>query len=123
MTDLSLQHPPSSPHLGPPTQGQSGPPGYSPTDWMQTDSTLERAKRFLFRHFERVLVVLLAASLLFIHRFIEYKLAFLSFYYLPIIAAGFLVGRRMAVWAAVFVVLLVGFIQAFQGLDGRAGLR
>lgn len=83
---------------------------------------LEQAKRFVFRHFERLLVLFLVASLLLIHNFIEYKLAFLSFYYLPIIAAGFLVGRQMAVWASLFIVLLVGFIQAMQGLDGHAGL-
>jgi hypothetical protein len=89
---------------------------------MSDSTTLERSKRFVFRHFERLLVVFLVASLLLIQQFIEYKLAFLSFYYLPVIAAGFLVGRRMAVWAAVFVVLLVCFIQIFQGLDGHAGL-
>lgn len=83
---------------------------------------LERAKRFAFRHFERLLVVLLVASLLLIHLYIDHKLAFLSFYYLPVIGAGFLVGRRMAVWASLLTVLLVGFLQAIQGLGGPAGL-
>ena len=73
---------------------------------MSDSAALEQAKRFVYRHFERLLVVLLVASLLLIQQFIVYKLAFLSFYYLPIIAAGFLVGRKMAVWAAVFVVLV-----------------
>jgi hypothetical protein len=103
------------------------PPGFSGTtdnrEPMSDGATLEQTKRFVYRHFERLLVVFLVASLLLIQQFIDYKLAFLSFYYLPIIAAGFLVGRRMAVWAAVFVVLLVSFIQAFQGLDGTAGLQ
>lgn len=94
----------------------SSPPAVNGTDY------LEQVKRFVNRHFERLLVLFLVASLLLIHRYIDYKLGFLSFYYLPIIAAGFLVGRRMAVWAALFVVLLVGFVQATQGLDGRAGL-
>lgn len=89
---------------------------------MSDDATLERSKRFVNRHFERLLVLFLVASLLLIHNFIEYKLAFLSFYYLPIIAAGFLVGRRMAVWAAVFVVSLVCFVQAMQGMNGHAGI-
>jgi hypothetical protein len=83
---------------------------------------LEQAKRFIYRHFERLLVLFLVASLLAIHFFVDYRLAFLSFYYLPIIAAGFLVGRKMAVWAAVFVVVLVAFIQANQGLNGDPGL-
>ncbi len=77
---------------------------------------------FVNRYFERLLVVVLVASLLLIQQFIEYKLAFLSFYYLPIILAGFLVGRRMAVWASVFIVLLVGFLQAFRGIESGAGI-
>jgi hypothetical protein len=92
------------------------------TGQMSDDATLERVKRFTYKHFERLLVVLLVASLLLINFYIDNKLAFLSFYYLPVIAAGFLVGQRMAVWAAVFVVALTLFIQAMQGLGGPPGL-
>ena len=89
---------------------------------MNEHVVVEDTKRFINRHFERLLVLVLVASVLIIHNFIEYKLAFLSFYYLPIIAAGFLVGRNMAVWASLFIVLLVGYIQAQAGLEGHAGL-
>lgn len=89
---------------------------------MNENVFLEQAKRFVNRHFEKLLVLLLVAATLVIHFFIEYKLAFLSFYYLPIIAAGFLVGRRMAVWAATLVVALVAYVQASTGLAGAAGL-
>jgi hypothetical protein len=89
---------------------------------MTDNVALEQAKRFVFRHFEKLLVLLLVATTLLIHFFIEYKLAFLSFYYLPVIAAGFLVGRRMAVWAAVFVVGLVAYLQASHGLTGTPGI-
>jgi hypothetical protein len=89
---------------------------------MNDNVALEQAKRFVFRHFEKLLVLLLVATTLVIHFFIEYKLAFLSFYYLPIIAAGFLVGRRMAVWAAVFVVALVAYVQESQGMTGSPGI-
>jgi hypothetical protein len=88
---------------------------------MDENAVLEPTKRFINQHFERLLVVFLVASLLLIQYFIEYKVAFLSFYYLPIIAAGFLVGRTMAVWASLFVVLLVFFFQGFEGLDGSSG--
>ena len=89
---------------------------------MNDNEAIEQTRRFVNRHFERLLVVLLVASLLLIHYFVDHKLAFLSFYYLPVIAAGFLVGRKMAVWASVFVVLLVLFIQAMEGMNGHAGL-
>src|SRR3712207_9582667 len=84
-------------------------------------SDVNRVKWFIFRHFERLLVVLLVASMLLIHAYIDHKVAFLSFYYLPIIAAGFYLGRHPAVWSAVLVVGLVVFFQLVVGLDGAAG--
>jgi len=86
------------------------------------DSQIQRAKWFLFRNFERTLVIMLVASLLGIHWLIDDKLAFLSFYYLPIIVAGFFLGRVTAVLAAVLVVTLVLFFQAVEGLGVPAGL-
>jgi HD-GYP domain-containing protein (c-di-GMP phosphodiesterase class II) len=83
---------------------------------------LERAKQFFIRHFERILVLLLVASLLAINSLIEQQFAFLSFYYLPIILAGFFGGRRFAVFAGVFVAALVFFLQATQGLEMEPGL-
>ena len=83
---------------------------------------LERAKQFFFRNFERVLVLLLVASLLVINQLIEQKFAFLSFYYLPIILAGFYGGRRFAVVAGLFIVSLVFFFQATQGVGMEPGL-
>ena len=70
---------------------------------MTDNATLERTKRFINKHFERLLVVLLVASLLLIHFFIDYKLAFLSFYYLPVIAAGFLADPSIGVLTMVAV--------------------
>src|SRR5437762_13016535 len=79
-------------------------------------------QRFVLKYFERVLVLLLVASLLVINSLIEQKFAFLSFYYLPIILAGFYGGRRFAVVAGLFVASLVFFFQAPQGLGLDAGL-
>lgn len=84
-------------------------------------TALERVKWFVFNNFERVLVLVLVASLLAIHWLVDYKIAFLSFYYLPIMIAGFYAGRQMAVWSASLIVTLVGFFQAVEGLDGDAG--
>src|SRR6267154_1774844 len=78
---------------------------------------VERAKQFFFRNFERTFVVLLVASLLAINYVVDDKIAFLSFYYLPIILAGFFGGRRFAVFAALFIALLVFYYQAVLGLQ------
>ena len=84
---------------------------------MDHPGALERAKQFFFRNFERTFVVLLVASLLAINYVVDDKVAFLSFYYLPIILAGFFGGRRFAVFAALFIALLVFYYQAVLGLE------
>jgi len=83
---------------------------------------LDRAKQFFLKYFERILVLLLVASLLVINSLIEQKVAFLSFYYLPIILAGFFGGRRFAVVAGVFIASLVLFLQATEGLGMAEGV-
>jgi HD-GYP domain-containing protein (c-di-GMP phosphodiesterase class II) len=83
---------------------------------------LDRARQIFLRNFERILVLLLVASLLVINSLIEQKVAFLSFYYLPIILAGFLGGRRFAVVSGLFIASLVLFFQATQGLGMAEGL-
>src|SRR3990172_2907494 len=88
---------------------------------MVRHAVVDQTRWFLFEHFEQALVVLLVVSLLVIHGLVDYKLAFLSFYYLPIIVAGFLVGRNTAVWSAVLIVNLVLFFQLVQGLQGDPG--
>jgi HD-GYP domain-containing protein (c-di-GMP phosphodiesterase class II) len=82
----------------------------------------DRAKQLFFKNFERILVLLLVASLLVINYLIEQKVAFLSFYYLPIILAGFFGGRRFAVVSGLFIASLVLFFQATQGLGMAEGL-
>src|SRR5216117_518830 len=79
-------------------------------------------QRFVLKYFERILVLLLVASLLVINSLIEQKFAFLSFYYLPIILAGFYGGRRFAVGSGLFVVTLVLYFQATEGMGMEAGL-
>jgi HD domain-containing protein len=78
---------------------------------------VERVKLFLFRNFERTFVLLLVGAMLVIHWLVEQKFAFLSFYYLPLILAGFYGGRRFAVLAGLFIVSLVLFYQYVHGLE------
>ncbi len=68
-------------------------------------------QRFVLKYFERILVLLLVASMFAINFLIEQKFAFLSFYYLPIILAGFYGGRRFAVVSGLFIVSLVFYFQ------------
>lgn len=61
---------------------------------------MEKAKRFLFKHFEKFLVVPILLGVVAMNYFVSYKLGFLNFFYLPIIMAGYLLGKRMAVLTA-----------------------
>jgi putative nucleotidyltransferase with HDIG domain len=68
---------------------------------------MEPFKQFILHHFEKILVgIILAAAFLGTYS-IEEKLIILNFYYLPVLIAGYFLGRRMGVLAAVFSILAV----------------
>lgn len=71
---------------------------------------MEKAKRFLFKHFEKFLVVPILLGVVAMNYFVSYKLGFLNFFYLPIIMAGYLLGKRMAVLTAL---LCISFVVLF----------
>src|SRR5256714_4653104 len=83
---------------------------------------LERAKLLFFRYFEQTFVLLLVLAMVAIHNLVDQKFAFLSFYYLPMILAGFYGGRRFAVMAGVFVGGLVFYWQGVPGVGMLPGL-
>lgn len=78
---------------------------------------LQRAKRWAFDHFEAILVVVLMASLFVINFVVVQRYAFLNFYYLPVLAAGFFLGKRTAMLTGVFVTLLVGYFVVAGQLE------
>ena len=63
---------------------------------------------------EPVFIVLILASLLFINFLVKSKMAFLDFYFLPIIAIGYFMGKRKAVLFAFFTVLCVCLLALFD---------
>ncbi len=69
----------------------------------------ERAKSFVFRYFELVLVITLILGLSFILLVVPQKLGFLNFYYLPVLAAGYAMGKKGGVLTALSAVLIVAF--------------
>lgn len=68
---------------------------------------MEKLKRYVFDHFESHLIFTILISVILINFFIYPKIAFLNFYYLPIILAGYYLGRRTAVLSAFFTILMV----------------
>ncbi len=68
---------------------------------------MEQLKQLINQNFERILVgVILIATFLGTY-FIEEKSIVLNFYYLPVLSAGYFLGRRMGVLTAIFSILIV----------------
>ena len=72
---------------------------------------MKRAKEYIIQNFEQVLVLVILIAVLFAHFFIFQKMAFLNFYYLPVLLAGFFLGRKTAVLFSVFCILLVAILS------------
>ena len=83
---------------------------------------MEQFKQFMLRHFEKILVVIILMVAFIGTYLIEEKFIILNFYYLPVLTAGYFLGRRMGVLAAVFSILAVLICVFFfprRFLDGK----
>ncbi len=83
-----------------------------------------KAKEILFKNFEAVLVIVVLGSLLFISSIVVHKYAFLLFYFIPVLMAGYYLGARHSVAIAlltagfvVYVALVDPFGQRTAGED------
>jgi putative nucleotidyltransferase with HDIG domain len=69
---------------------------------------MQPAKAFVLRHFELFVVLVLVVATAFAVLFAGNKVAFLNFYYIPVLVAGYFLGRNQGVLVAVAGVLMVG---------------
>ena len=84
---------------------------------------MEKIKEYFFKHFEKFIVLSILLGIVIINYFASYKIGFLNFFYLPIIAAGYYLGKRMAVLTAVFCILIVvAFLMLFPSSFFTAGM-
>ena len=68
---------------------------------------MEQFKQIILQHFEKILVgVILLAAFVGTY-FIQEKSVILNFYYLPVLFAGYFLGRRMGLLTAILSVLIV----------------
>jgi putative nucleotidyltransferase with HDIG domain len=68
---------------------------------------MEQFKQFILKHFEKILVSVILMAALVGTYFVEEKFIVLNFYYLPVLVAGYFLGRQMGVLTAVFSILAV----------------
>lgn len=79
-----------------------------------------RLKAFALRHFETSLIIIILFGIAVIAFLVNYKFAFLNFFFLPVILAGYYLGKRKAVLTASLCILLVVFYHIFSRVLSRS---
>ena len=76
---------------------------------------MEKLKNYLIRNFEQTFVLLVLVATVTINYFVPQKIAFLDFYFLPVILGAYYLGRRRAVLGATLCVVLVAiYVSLYQ---------
>ena len=70
-------------------------------------SSMGIIRDYIFKNFEGIFILLILVSVSLINYFIYSKVAFLNFYFLPIMTAGYFLGKKTAVLGAFFATLMI----------------
>ncbi|MGQ9671650.1 MAG: hypothetical protein ACUVV5_00780 [Candidatus Aminicenantales bacterium] len=68
---------------------------------------MKKLRRLFLKYFETTLIILILLGIAAIAFLIHYNIAFLNFFFLPVILAGYYLGKKQAVLTAFLCVLLV----------------
>ena len=68
---------------------------------------MSNIKDFTFKHFELLLIFWMILGAELINFYLMSKMSFLNFFYLPVLLAGYFLGKRMALATSVFSVFLI----------------
>ncbi len=68
---------------------------------------MRKLKSYILQHFEVTLVILIFIGILAIAFLVHYKFSFLNFFFLPVILAGYFLGKRQAVLISIFCILVI----------------
>jgi hypothetical protein len=74
---------------------------------------MSKIRAYALRHFESVLIALVVFGVVLIAFLVHYKFAFLNFFFLPVILAGYYLGKRQAVLTASLCILLLALYNVF----------
>ncbi len=81
---------------------------------------MRKFKDFVLNHFELSLVILVFIGFIGIALLVQYKLAFLNFFFLPVIISGHFLGKKHGVLTAFFSILVVVCYLLFTGKISQA---
>jgi len=87
----------------------------------------KRMNKYFIKNFEQIFVLTVLVSVSIINYYIPYKLAFLNFYYLPIMLASYYLGRKQTLYGAIlciFWVIIYAYLspESFFFAQTRASL-
>ena len=68
---------------------------------------MNQFKQFVSKHFEKILIIIILMATFVGTYFVEERSIVLNFYFLPVLSAGYFLGRRMGVLTAIFSILVV----------------
>jgi putative nucleotidyltransferase with HDIG domain len=70
---------------------------------------MSNIKAYFLKYFEQIVVLFILAAVVVLNYFIAEKLALLNLFYLPVIIAGFVMGKRKALLTSIFSITAVTF--------------
>lgn len=84
---------------------------------------MKSLKRWMLEHFENTLILGITLAILVTNYFVVQKMAFLNFYFLPVLVSGYFLGKRQAIFTAIFIITFVVFLalldpNSFMGAAG-----
>jgi HD-GYP domain-containing protein (c-di-GMP phosphodiesterase class II) len=68
---------------------------------------MQKVKNYVTKNFEDITVIVILVSVITISYLVEEKMMMLNFYYLPVLIAGYFIGKRASMLVAAFSVLTV----------------
>jgi len=78
---------------------------------------MDKIKEALYRNFEEISVLFILVAVMILNYFISEKLALLNLFYLPALAAGFILGMRKALLISIFSIAAVSFYAVLNYSD------
>ncbi|MGB7297648.1 MAG: hypothetical protein WBC70_18885 [Candidatus Aminicenantales bacterium] len=73
-----------------------------------------KLRALALKYFETTLVLIILAGIIAVAFLVHYKFAFLNFFFLPVILAGYYLGKKQAVLTASLCILLVALYHVFS---------
>jgi len=83
---------------------------------------MKSIKTFFLHHFEGSLILLILLGILAIAFLVHFKFAFLNFFFLPVLLAGYFLGKKEAVLISILSILLVLFYLLFSKILAGSGV-